>query len=154
MIENGATTIWELWNGNTANPGMNSHNHVMLVGDLNIWFYEYLAGIKADWSEPGFKHIIMRPHPVGDLTAVKASYRSIHGLISSDWEIENGSFEWNVTVPSNTTATVYIPTADDKTITESGQSLAEFEGELLRVENGKAVVSIGSGQYHFRSIIK
>ncbi len=48
MIENDATTIWELWNGNTADPAMNSHNHVMLVGDLIIWLYEDLAGIKSD----------------------------------------------------------------------------------------------------------
>ena len=67
MIEKGATTIWELWNGDTADPAMNSGNHVMLVGDLAIWFFEYLAGIKADPENPGFKHIIMRPHVVGDL---------------------------------------------------------------------------------------
>ena len=46
MIKKGATTIWELWNGDTANPAMNSRNHVMLLGDLLIWFYEDLAGIK------------------------------------------------------------------------------------------------------------
>ena len=65
----GATTIWELWNGDTADPAMNSGNHVMLVGDLGIWLYENLAGIKPDPEQPGFKHIIMRPTPVrGDLT--------------------------------------------------------------------------------------
>ena len=48
MAEQGATTIWELWNGDTADPAMNSGNHVMLVGDLGIWLYENLAGIKPD----------------------------------------------------------------------------------------------------------
>ena len=67
MVEKGATTIWELWNGDTADPAMNSGNHVMLVGDLGIWLYENLAGIKPDPEQPGFKHIIMRPEPVGDL---------------------------------------------------------------------------------------
>ena len=66
MVEKGATTIWELWNGDTADPAMNSGNHVMLVGDLGIWLYENLAGIKPDPEQPGFKHIIMRPEPVGD----------------------------------------------------------------------------------------
>ena len=85
MIEHGATTIWELWNGNTADPTMNSGNHVMLVGDLVIWLYEDLAGIKSDPAAPGFKHIIMKPTPVGDLTFVKATHNSPYGLISSEW---------------------------------------------------------------------
>ena len=63
MIENGATTIWELWNGNTADPAMNSGNHVMLLGDFLIWLYEDLAGIKPDPLNPGFKHIVMKTNP-------------------------------------------------------------------------------------------
>ena len=65
MVENGATTIWELWNGNTADPSMNSGNHVMLIGDYVVWLYENLAGIKTDPAHPGFKHILMKPQPVG-----------------------------------------------------------------------------------------
>ena len=70
MISKGATTVWELWNGDTADPAMNSGNHVMLVGDLIIWFYETLAGIASDPAQPGFKHIVMQPQPVGDLSFV------------------------------------------------------------------------------------
>ena len=58
----------------------------MLVGDLVIWFYEYLAGIAPDDANPGFKHIVMRPHPVGDLDWVKASFRSPYGLVRSEWQ--------------------------------------------------------------------
>ena len=65
MVEKGATTMWELWNGDTADPAMNSGNHVMLVGDMAAWLYEELAGIKADPAEPGFQHIVMKPHPAG-----------------------------------------------------------------------------------------
>lgn len=61
MISQGATTIWELWNGNTADPSMNSGNHVMLLGDLLVWYYEDLAGIKSDEVKTAFKKIIMRP---------------------------------------------------------------------------------------------
>ena len=81
MISQGATTIWELWNGDTADPAMNSGNHVMLVGDFVIWLFEDLAGICPDMEKPGFKHIVMRPQPVGDLTFVKASHLSPYGLI-------------------------------------------------------------------------
>lgn len=114
MIEQGATTVWELWNGDLADPAMNSGNHVMLVGDLTIWFYEYLAGIKADENSLGFKRIIMRPNVVGDLTYVKAKHDSPRGLISSDWTFdpEKNLFVWNVAIPANTTATVSVPTSN------------------------------------------
>ena len=92
MVEKGATTIWELWNGDTADPAMNSGNHVMLVGDLVIWLYENLAGIKPDPEQPGFKHIIMRPEPVGDLKFVKATHRSPYGLIASEWRRDGAEF--------------------------------------------------------------
>ena len=55
MAENGSTTIWELWNGNTAAPDMNSYNHVMLLGDLIVWYYENLAGIKSNPEKPGYQ---------------------------------------------------------------------------------------------------
>ncbi len=117
MIEKGATTIWELWNGDTADPAMNSGNHVMLVGDLGVWFYEYLAGIKADENSLGFKRIIMRPNVVGDLTYVKAKHESPRGLIVSDWRLdENGTFVWSVAVPPNTTALVSVPTTKPESL--------------------------------------
>ncbi|MBQ9811720.1 MAG: family 78 glycoside hydrolase catalytic domain [Thermoguttaceae bacterium] len=118
MITKGATTIWELWNGDTADPAMNSGNHVMLVGDLAIWFFEYLAGIKADPENPGFKHMIMRPNVVGDLTYVNASYDSARGLVKSSWKLdkESGKFVWNITIPANTTATVSVPTSNPNSL--------------------------------------
>ncbi len=152
MIAKGATTIWELWNGDTADPAMNSGNHVMLVGDLNIWFHEYLAGIQSDPNNPAFKHIVMRPVPVGDLTACKAVYRSIHGRIVSDWKIEDGKFMWNVEVPANTTATIYIPANDATSVLESGKAASEAEGvKFERMESGRAVFTVLSGKYQFMS---
>jgi alpha-L-rhamnosidase len=152
MVEQGATTIWELWNGNTADPAMNSGNHVMLVGDLAIWLYENLAGIKPDPKQPGFKHIIMQPEPVRDLQFVKASHRSPYGLIVSDWQKQNGVFRWNITVPVNTTATVYVPTKAAESVSESGKPAVQAQGvKLLRMENGRAVFEVGSGSYSFHS---
>ncbi|GHT19126.1 hypothetical protein FACS1894189_7760 [Planctomycetales bacterium] len=109
MVEKGATTIWELWNGNTADPAMNSGNHVMLVGDLVIWYYEYLAGIKADPERPGFEHIIMKPLPLGDLTFVDAEYNSVRGQIKSHWTRTGDKFHWEIEIPVGSTATVTIP---------------------------------------------
>ena len=70
MVAKGATTVWELWNGDTADPAMNSGNHVMQIGDLGVWMYEYLAGIRPDAANPGFRHILIHPYPAGDLTFV------------------------------------------------------------------------------------
>ncbi|MDE3167686.1 MAG: family 78 glycoside hydrolase catalytic domain, partial [Acidobacteriota bacterium] len=59
MVSKGATTVWELWNGDTADPAMNSGNHVMQIGDLGVWMYEDLAGIRPDPDDPGFHHILL-----------------------------------------------------------------------------------------------
>ena len=152
MISQGATTIWELWNGNTADPAMNSHNHVMLVGDLGTWFYEYLAGIRPDDERPGFKHIIMRPHPVGDLNYAKASFRSPHGTIRSQWRRDGQKFDWQITIPVNVTATIYVPAKSADTVTEGGRPAREAQGvQAVRFEDRRAVFEVGSGEYRFAS---
>lgn len=110
MVRQGATTIWELWNGNTARPDMNSANHVMLLGDLLIWKYEYLAGIRS--LEPGFKKIMLKPYPIKGLDYVNCSYDSVYGTIISNWKRDGEKFEWTFTIPANTTATVCLPTAE------------------------------------------
>lgn len=110
MTEKDATTIWELWNGDTANPWMNSGNHVMLLGDLISWIYEDIAGIRYDEEQPGFKHIIMHPDfSVDEIDDISASYISIYGKIASKWKKANGKLSWHVEVPANTTADLYMP---------------------------------------------
>ncbi len=150
MVEQGATTIWELWNGDHGDPGMNSGNHVMLLGDLIIWFYEDLAGIKADPDIPAFKHIVMKPQVLGDLSHVNASYNSIYGEIKSSWKLENNKFSWNVNIPANTSATVHIPTLNKEDIKE-GNSLASESKYMrfLRWDENFAVFEVESGNYSF-----
>ena len=122
---------------------------------MGIWLYEYLAGIKPDPEQPGFKHIIMRPEPVGDLRFVKATHRSPYGLIASDWQKQDGVFRWKITVPANTTATVYVPAKSAESVTESGKPAAQAPGvKLVRMENGRAVFMVGSGSYDFESHIQ
>lgn len=109
MVRNGATTIWELWNGNTAAPYMNSGNHVMLLGDLILWEYEYLAGIRA--LEPGYRKIQLKPYPVDGLNRVTCTYQSVSGDITSSWRHNRGRLEWNIHIPANTEAEVWLPTS-------------------------------------------
>ena len=118
MVENGATTIWELWNGDKANPAMNSGNHIMLLGDLISWLYEDVAGIASDKNKPGFKHIIMKPDfSVDEMDDIRASYKSIYGCIVSHWKKINGNtLIWHIEIPANTTATIYLPDGSTKEI--------------------------------------
>jgi alpha-L-rhamnosidase len=152
MVKQGATTIWELWNGDRGDPGMNSGNHVMLLGDLIIWYYENLAGIKADPAVPAFSHIIMKPYVLGDLTYVDASCNSIYGKITSSWKLENGKFNWEVIIPANTTATVYVPTLNKEEVLEGNKPASGAGGvKFIRWEDDRALFEIKSGKYTFTS---
>jgi alpha-L-rhamnosidase len=102
MVRQGATTIWELWNGNTADPAMNSHNHVMLLGDLVTWFYEDLAGITP--AEPGFKKINLHPIFPDGLDSVAASYHTPYGVVKSSWHRQGKRLQWDIIIPANTSA--------------------------------------------------
>ncbi|WP_121356204.1 alpha-L-rhamnosidase [Flavisolibacter nicotianae] len=155
MVKNGATTIWELWNGNTANPAMNSQNHVMLLGDLLIWLYENLGGIQSDTTEVGFKKIIMKPSFVADLSFVNASYQSPYGTIKINWKRDGENLSWQISVPGNATAIVYVPATSTDDVKERGQAVAKAAGvQFLRMEKGCAVLQVGSGHYSFTTQAK
>ena len=143
MVENGATTIWELWNGNTADPTMNSQNHVMLLGDLMIWYYENMAGIKSNPEKPGFEQIIMKPDFNAGLTFVNASYESIHGLIKSDWKKSKTNLVWKITIPANSSALVYLPTTNVSDVKVNNEKASKN----YKIENNKLVLELPSGIY-------
>jgi alpha-L-rhamnosidase len=151
-IKNGATTIWERWDGWTEekgfqSPNMNSLNHYSL-GSVGEWLYRYVAGI--DGESPGYERILIRPHPGGYLTHASAEYDSVRGMIMSAWSIEGDRFELEVTIPPNTKATVHIPAADGATVTEGDVPLEEAEGvEYLRASGQEAILAVGSGRYRF-----
>ena len=152
MIQNNATTIWELWNGNTADPAMNSQNHVMLLGDLITWFYENLAGIKSGPTETGFKHIVMEPTLVAGLDAVDASHDSPYGAIASKWSVAGGTFTWDISVPVNATATLHVPAGKPADVLENGRPLSESGNcRVVGTKDGRVIVEIPSGQYRFSS---
>lgn len=124
MAEQGATTIWELWNGNTANPKMNSGNHVMLLGDLLSWCYESLGGIRSSRQQVGFRQIIMQPRfEIQQISHADASYMTPYGKVESRWHKTLTHLEWDITVPVNTAAEVHLP--------------------------GGKIETIGSGTYHY-----
>jgi alpha-L-rhamnosidase len=147
QLKMGATSLTEAWDADRRS----SQNHFML-GQINEWFYHDLAGIGCDPDGPGFKKIIIKPQPVGDLTWAKASYDSVRGPIVSDWKRDGGKFTLNVTIPANTTATVYVPAKNKASVTEGGKPLDKAEGvKFLRMEKDRAVFAVQAGRYSFVS---
>ena len=148
MISRGATTSWERWDTDTQDGGMNGESQKILSGNYEAWCYQTLAGINYDPERPGFKHIILRPAPVGGLSFVKASHKCPYGLIRSEWRTENGIFHWQFTVPPNTTATVYVPTSDSNSVQEHGQAMDKSPHvKQLRVEGQTVVYEVEPGSY-------
>lgn len=135
MLESGATTLWETW---AASDNVFSKNHPMF-GSIAEWFYRSLLGINP--AAAGFKKIIIKPQPAGDLTFAKGSYNSLYGKISSDWKIAQGKFTLKVGIPANTSAEIWVPLKYGKVT----------GGKLLREEKGYAVFETGSGNYTFMS---
>ena len=153
-VKHGATTIWERWDGWTPDkgfqdPGMNSFNHYSL-GSCGEWFYSGIAGIFTDPAAPGFKRFTVKPTPGPGLTSAKASFRSIHGLIASEWKVAGGQIGLTVTVPPNTTATIVVPTRDPASVKESGKPAASATGlKPAKAGTGEAAFEVGSGTYRF-----
>ncbi len=132
MVEQGASTLWERWDG------LDSRNHIMF-GDISAWFYEYLAGIQPDEKAPGFKHFFVKPFLPDTLDSVKASHRSPYGLIESSWEQDKESVAFSITVPHNSSATFVHPFDPSAAVTLNGRELAKEDkgsGTGLRLVSG------------------
>jgi alpha-L-rhamnosidase len=145
MIEKGATTIWETFQGDV------SHSHPMF-GSVCAWFYQNLGGISPDPDLPGFKHILIKPSPVSSLSFVKASYLSMYGEIKSQWKFEGNDYLLEVSIPPNTYATVDVLAINEGSVTESGSSVADNQNvKFLRKEGKSLVYEVASGKYRFLS---
>jgi alpha-L-rhamnosidase len=153
-VLNGATTIWERWDGWTAengfqDPGMNSFNHYA-YGAIGAWMVENITGIRTDPHHPGFKHVILQPGVGGGFTWARGVYRSPYGQIISHWTVEDCTLTWKVTLPPNTTASAHIPADPELEILEGDLPYGEAAGVRLQERNAEcAVVSLESGSYQF-----
>jgi hypothetical protein len=147
QLKMGATSLTEKWDAGVGNFG--SQNHFML-GQINEWFFHDLAGIAPDPAGPGFKKIMIRPSFVGDLTWVKGKYDSVRGPITTEWRRDGEKLALDVTIPPNTTATIFLPAKSAAEVSEGGSVAAKSPGvKFLRAENGSAVFEIASGNYQF-----
>jgi alpha-L-rhamnosidase len=148
ILAMGATTFGEQWGG------LHSQVHSSFLS-IGSWFIEGLGGIQCDERAPGFKHFFIRPSFAGDLKFVRARYRSISGEIATEWEAENSAIHLRITVPSNTTATAFLPGNNPSLITESGRPLGDAEGvQVTNVGRQSITCRLGSGDYSFLCALK
>ena len=143
-IEQGATTTWEQWDGS------GSRNHPMFGGGI-VWFYRVLAGMNTDPQQPGYRNIIFKPQPAGDVTYASYSNETPYGTAGIDWKKTDSGFTMDVDVPVGSTATVYVPAGKAAGVTERGGTGGKDAPRFLKMDSGYAVYAVGSGKYSFVS---
>ncbi|MCX6928209.1 MAG: hypothetical protein NT154_34115 [Verrucomicrobia bacterium] len=126
---------------------------------IGAWFQEGLGGIRLDKATPGFKHFNLKPAVVGNVTWVNASTPSVYGTITSNWRIRPGAFDYSVTIPANSQATVYLPTLGfdriavsegAKRLWKAGVVTGSVPGVTFKsADSGFTTWEVGSGNYHF-----
>ena len=141
MIDHGATTIWELWNGDTADPAMNSGNHVMLLGDVLVWMYEDLAGIRQSPRSRAYKELDMYLCMPEQLNHVRATHGTPYGTVSSEWWRTEEGITWVVDIPANTSARIHVPSG------YTVQGMHSLRWASAEVEGNDVCLTVGSGSY-------
>ncbi len=155
-VTQGATTIWERWDGWTKDKGfedkgMNSFNHYA-YGAVGDWLYRVVAGIEIDPLQPGYRHFFLQPRPGRALSWAGARHLSPYGQIESAWRTEGGAFTWEITVPPGTTATVRFPSEASGEVTEAGAPLEASQGvTAVRRQAGSTLCEVASGNYRFKA---
>lgn len=159
MIENGATTLWELWQRREGSS-MNSHNHPMF-GSVGSWLYKALAGINPDPQAVGFEKIRIEPQMVRDLMYASGSVNTLRGRVLSSWKRTEKSISLEVIVPIGSEADIVIPkfTLQNLVLKEGGKVVwtqkkfvPGVPGIIDIQEPAKAsslTIKIGSGRYVF-----
>ena len=154
MVDHGATTVWERWDGWTEERGfhapvMNSFNHYAL-GSVGEWLYRFVLGIEPAPGTAGFSRLALRPHPGGRLSWARGSYRSRWGLISADWRRDGGALSFRVEIPPGVAGKVHVPSSDPEEVRDyrgnQPIAVAEHPGAVGARE---AVFDVGPGLHEF-----
>ena len=145
QVEQGATTVWEHWdglkpNGSMWSADMNSFNHYA-YGSIGKWLYEVCAGLKRDESHPGYQHFYIEPHPGGDLYYAETTHQCEYGTITVRWEKQKDQMMLYAEIPANTTATIILP--------QEGKPI-ECGGLHFKATQSGLTADVGSGKYRIR----
>jgi alpha-L-rhamnosidase len=147
-LEQGATTLWENWNG------ASSRNHIMF-GDIVAWMFRALGGIEPDPAAPGFARVVVRPPLLAALPYASARHDSVRGRFAVDWRRAEGTMTVSLLVPANAEALLLMPTDDPQAVREGDGPAAEAES--VRAEGhgaGRARFRVGAGSYRFTAPLR
>jgi len=153
-VKMGATTIWERWDGikpdgTFQTPGMNSFNHYA-YGAIGDWMYRVVTGIDTEESSPGYKSIVIKPHLDARITQASSEYKTGYGLVKSSWRTTEQTINFDIEVPANTKATIYVPATAAENISESGRVLSIVKEISVKGKEGNYIkVEVGSGKFSF-----
>jgi hypothetical protein len=126
----------------------------MMLGHLMEWFFSGIGGIRQMPGSKAYDHVLISPEIVGDITWAETSFQSVHGKISSSWEISDHNFSLKVAIPVNCKATIVIPQSDADKISENGIPVRSSGNITIKNESaGRILLETGSGQYLFKSPI-
>lgn len=152
-VHQGATTIWEHWDGMKPDGSfwsddMNSFNHYA-YGAVGDWLYRVVAGLDSDERQPGYKRLIFRPRPDSGLTYAKAAYVSGYGTVRSEWSMgEEGEVIYMLELPPNTTGEARLPGGTLASAVINGEAVQQAGGVLnARQQERELVLELGSGVY-------
>lgn len=155
-VRKGATTIWERWDGMRPDGSfqdveMNSFNHYA-YGSIGDWMVRVMAGLDVDESEPGYRHVVVRPQPGGGFIWAGVTLETMYGMTSAGWRVQESGLEVWTTVPANAHATVYVPANSPDDVSEGGKPLGDVDGVRdVRAGDGLVAVRVGAGAYRFTS---
>jgi alpha-L-rhamnosidase len=151
LVQHGATTMWERWNGDQmkTDPSMNSYNHYA-YGAVADWLYRSVAGVDATPEDAGFHTVVLHPLFDARLGKVSFDYASSYGPIHSDWKMEGATVDWHVTIPANTTAWLPLTPAEAGGYKLEGLTLAQSKLVKAATHDGKTGYELGSGSYAFQ----
>ena len=145
MIDNGATTLWESWK---ESDNVYSNCHPMF-GSVSEWFYRWLAGIRPDAENPGFRQFYLEPHIPGDLNYVTCDYNTPHGYIRSNWKKNRETVTYQITVPEETKALFKITTSPGR-ISKFTRNKQKMELKQNNFTDGNLVYQLLPGNYEIR----
>lgn len=154
MIDRGATTIWERWDGWSRERGfqsawMNSFNHYSL-GSVGEWLYRFVLGIDQAPGTAGFGRLLLRPHPEEPLSHASGGYQSPRGPVRAGWRRAGGRFTYRVEVPPNALASVHVPSADAASVRDASGGHPAATGDFPGLPGtGEAVFLVGPGRHEF-----
>ena len=141
-IEQGATTMWQNWDGSQ------SRNHIMF-GSIGDYLYYGLAGINPVVKKPGFKEIRLNPQFPEELTYLRSGHKTGFGWIKTHWKKDEGKIDYELSIPENTWAELTFPESISKIRIADKAIDQTDELEILEQGNGFVKMRVPAGEYMF-----